>query len=164
GLGSSQFQACFDAIYDIHQSLSQHFPENTLERLPEISHEGCPEIAASNQYFTPKNIASPDDLIPFKKCVDPQNILQYATMGSAFVHTAENEVEYFELNISTMNRYKDMNPASFHIGDIVEAQISFLIVPYKSNYYFRVLPVLRAITLLDAKFQKVHTLKYLLKS
>ncbi|KAF9464695.1 hypothetical protein BDZ94DRAFT_1161583, partial [Collybia nuda] len=95
--------------------------------------------------------------IPFKKCVDPQNTLQYAAMGSAFVHTTENEVEYFVLNIGNggSKQFKPMDPALFHIGDIVEAQISFFIVPFKSNYHFKMIHILQAITLLDAKFQKV---------
>ncbi|KAF9455429.1 hypothetical protein BDZ94DRAFT_1367666 [Collybia nuda] len=156
GLGSSLFQACFDAVYDIHQCISQHFPENSLEDLPQTSHEDYPEITASNRYFTPQHLALSEDLIPFKKCVDPQKILQYAAIGSAFVHTVENEVEYFELKVEDggSKQYETMNPALFRIGDIVEAQISFLVVPIKNNYHFRVMPILRAITLLDSKFQK----------
>lgn len=59
-----------------------------------------------------------------------------------------------------MNRFCDGNPASFCIGDIVEAQVSFVIVPIQATK-FTLKPVLRALTLMDSTQSKVRLLEYI---
>ena len=49
-----------------------------------------------------------------------------------------------------------MNPQNFCIGDIIKAQISFIVVPLKDNKY-KMIAVLRSIVLLDASFTQVRT-------
>ncbi|KDR65321.1 hypothetical protein GALMADRAFT_148788 [Galerina marginata CBS 339.88] len=67
-----------------------------------------------------------------------------------FVHTTENEVEYYELldDREQETKYQQVNPIKFRCGDIVEAQLSFICIQMK-NAKYRILTVLRAITILD---------------
>jgi hypothetical protein len=48
-----------------------------------------------------------------------------------------------------------MDPASFRIGDIVEAQISFVGVPVRGGKV-RMMTVLRALALLDCQYTMVR--------
>jgi hypothetical protein len=50
--------------------------------------------------------------------------------------------------------YTVIEPGKLNKGDIVEAQVSFQVVPIKNNM-FKLLVVLRAITLLDNRPTKV---------
>ena len=56
----------------------------------------------------------------------------------------------------TLESVEAMNPQNFHIGDIIEAQISFIAVPLKDNKY-KMIAVLRSIVLLDASFTQART-------
>jgi hypothetical protein len=53
------------------------------------------------------------------------------------------------------DRYKTINPIRIRAGDIVEAQVSFVTIPLKGRR-FKLLIVLRAITLLDCQPLKVR--------
>jgi hypothetical protein len=48
-----------------------------------------------------------------------------------------------------------VNPQIFRVGDIVEAQVSFIVVPLKDNKH-KMIVVLRSIALLDASFSQVR--------
>ena len=54
-----------------------------------------PSIDIGNRYFTPRQHAFQDHHISFSAAIDPDNILSEA-MGEEFVHTEDNEVEYYE--------------------------------------------------------------------
>lgn len=58
-------------------------------------------------------------------------------------------------DLITLSRYKEMDPTRFKIGDIVEAQISFVGVPLKGGKA-KMMTVLRALTLLDCKQSMVR--------
>jgi hypothetical protein len=53
-------------------------------------------------------------------------------------------------------RYDILDPAQFHQGDIVEVETTLTLVPIK-NDGFKLLAVLRSITLLDATHSQVNT-------
>ncbi|KAF8815676.1 hypothetical protein BYT27DRAFT_7079376 [Phlegmacium glaucopus] len=55
------------------------------------------------------------------------------------------------------NLYKGWTPGATNIlnGDIVEIQVSFIVVPLKDNK-FKMIVVLRSITLLDPYFSQVR--------
>ena len=57
--------------------------------------QGYPSIDVGNQYFTPRQHALQDHQISFSPAIDPDNILSEA-MGEEFLHTEDNEVEYYE--------------------------------------------------------------------
>jgi len=50
----------------------------------------------------------------------------------------------------------DMEPSTFHTGDIVEASIEFVCIPLKDNH-FMMTHQLRALTFLDDSIHKVST-------
>ena len=52
-------------------------------------------IDVGNQYFTPCQHALQDHHISFSPAINPDNLLSEA-MGEEFVHTKDNEVEYYE--------------------------------------------------------------------
>jgi hypothetical protein len=49
-----------------------------------------------------------------------------------------------------------MNPQTFRVGDVVEAQVSFIAAPLKDNKH-KMIVVLRSIALLNATFSQVRT-------
>ena len=57
--------------------------------------QGHPSIDVGNRYFTPRKHALQDRHISFSPAIDPDNILS-EMMGQEFVHTEDNEVEYYE--------------------------------------------------------------------
>ena len=57
--------------------------------------QGHPSIDVSNQYFTLRKHALQDRQVSFSPVIDPDNILS-EVMGEEFVHTEDNEVEYYE--------------------------------------------------------------------
>ena len=57
--------------------------------------QGHSSIDVSNQYFTLRKHALQDRQVSFSPVIDPVNILS-EVMGEEFVHTEDNEVEYYE--------------------------------------------------------------------
>lgn len=45
-----------------------------------------------------------------------------------------------------------MPPQAFRIGDVVEAQVSFVVIPLRDNK-FRMITILRAITLIEERMK-----------
>lgn len=54
------------------------------------------------------------------------------------------------------NRFISINPIQIRMGDIIEAQVSFVVVPLKGRKY-KMLIVLRAIAIIDSSLVKVST-------
>ena len=54
-----------------------------------------------------------------------------------------------------LHRFSELSPLVFDIGDIVEAQVSFIVVPLKGQNY-KIQTVMHSIALLDSQFSKVH--------
>ncbi|RDB19552.1 hypothetical protein Hypma_013354 [Hypsizygus marmoreus] len=92
-----------------------------------------PAINMENRYLTDRHDKGTQESIPFKSNVDPDGILARA-MGREM----------------TIKRYKNIDPIKLKIGDIVEAQVSFVAVLLKGKR-FKMLVVLRAVTLLDCQ-------------
>lgn len=55
-----------------------------------------------------------------------------------------------------MKRVDVVNPQIFRVGDIVEAQVSFIAAPLKDNKH-KMIIVLRSIALLDPTFSQVRS-------
>jgi hypothetical protein len=132
---------------------------------------------ASNRYFTSKRDAPDMVPVPIPPSIDPHGILENLKKGG-FIYGEENEVYYYRAHETTSSgtkRYeiyipKDtalmkepksvetVNPQIFRVGDIVEAQVSFIVVPLKDKKY-KMIVVLRSIALLDATFSQARTIK-----
>ncbi|CAA7263691.1 unnamed protein product [Cyclocybe aegerita] len=127
--------------WDIHGS---------LELWNASSSAGYLTIDMVNHYFTPRSQASPDQIISFSFAIDPDGILAACTTDGTLVHTEDNSVEYYErYQEGEKQRYEAINPIKFRIGDIAEAQVSFIVIRLKEQKY-KMLIVMRALTLLDS--------------
>ncbi|KAF9456000.1 hypothetical protein BDZ94DRAFT_1285932 [Collybia nuda] len=144
GFGATFFQACVDSTRAI-------FPEDKLEPWQPNEYHKHPAFEFGNRYFTHRNNATREEIIPFKDSIDPHHLLKNS-MGNDYIHTQENNVEYFECynGVDGSKRYKNVNPVIFRIGDIVEVQFSFIAISIRGGAY-KILNVLRALTLLDSK-------------
>lgn len=56
-------------------------------------------LDASNRFFTPRDDRSENDHTPLGIEVDPHGFLQQAA-GSAYIHTTDNKVYYYEKGVS----------------------------------------------------------------
>ncbi|RDB19538.1 hypothetical protein Hypma_013366 [Hypsizygus marmoreus] len=90
--------------------------------------------------------AAIDEIIPFREQVDLRHILQ-SMAREDYVHMKNNQVLYFKRCIDTTKKIK---PQLFCIGDIVEIQVSFIIVLLKGNQ-FKLMTVLHLVSSIKAK-------------
>jgi len=96
GLSSSKFNDALVSTRAIEDMFRQMIPTGTMDDWAPSSFQGHMTIDISNRYFTPAHHASQDDeQVPFSVTVDPDRILSMA-MGNEFIHTEDNEVEYYE--------------------------------------------------------------------
>ena len=135
--------------------------------------EDLTTLNASNRYFTPRKDAQMAKELVFHQDVDPYGNLT-RLLGTALVHIEENDVSYYErvssthagdtryipskvcsINLTPLNcRYVAVKPACLSIGDIVELQVSFIMVPLRDSK-FKVTMVLRSILVLDRTYTQV---------
>ena len=69
--------------------------------------------------------------------------------------TVRRTLKKYAARFSHNIRFKDSRPHIFRIGDIVEVQVSFVVVPQKDGKK-KMMPILRSLALLDASFTKVN--------
>lgn len=87
---------CISNIHDIHHTFSRALSAGSMDDWTNSKFGNFDAIDIGNRYYTNRNHAFGKQSIPFKQSVDPNGILQTA-MGSDFLHTEDNEVEYYEL-------------------------------------------------------------------
>ncbi|KAF8222859.1 hypothetical protein L208DRAFT_1320145 [Tricholoma matsutake] len=150
-LGSSSMRDSITAIQAIHHTFLRAVPDDSMEEWAPTMFEDYEAVDMGNRYFTNRKHISSSEVVRFKAGVDPDGMLEAVSEGTDVAHTWENEVEYFELCKHTggQKRYNVIDPIKFRIGDIVEAQVSFVVVPLKGKKY-KMIIVLRALTLLDS--------------
>ena len=95
GLSSPKFNDAILSIHAIEDIFRQQVVDQNMEAWVPSSFQGHPAIDVGNRYFTPRQHALQDRHISFSPAIDPDNILS-AAMGEEFVHTEDNEVEYYE--------------------------------------------------------------------
>jgi hypothetical protein len=96
GLSSAKFNDALASMRAIEDMFRQMVPHGTMDDWAPSSFRGHTTIDISNRYFTPAHRASQDDeQVLFSVAVDPDRILSMA-MGNEFIHTEDNEVEYYE--------------------------------------------------------------------
>ncbi|KAG6904932.1 hypothetical protein DXG01_006135 [Tephrocybe rancida] len=157
GLGAKFFDDGIEAISIIHDKFDRLFREGQLmEWLPYEGDE--PRINAANRLFTPADDVLPGEKhVPFEPAIDPAGILgNLAKKG--FVRTEDNVVEYMEQKSAANGEHQlqKLGPQAFRVGDIVSAELSFMVVPLSSGEC-KMLAVLRTLTLLDRTFKQVST-------
>jgi hypothetical protein len=95
GLSSPKFSNAVQSIQAIEDIFRRQVVEGNMELWVPSSFQGHPSIDVGNRYFTPRQHALQDRQISFRQAIDPDNIL-FEAMGEEFVHTEDNEVEYYE--------------------------------------------------------------------
>lgn len=60
----------------------------------------------------------------------------------------------YRIELTNVPRHEPVGPQVFRVGDIVEMQISFVVIPVKGEQY-RMVSILRSIALIDGTFSKV---------
>jgi hypothetical protein len=95
GLSSPKFNDAVLSIRSIEDIFQRQAGDRKMEAWVPSAFQGHPSIDVGNRYFTPSQHALQDRQISFSPAIDPDNILSEA-MGDEFVHTEDNEVEYYE--------------------------------------------------------------------
>ncbi|KAH9967619.1 hypothetical protein BGW80DRAFT_1462135 [Lactifluus volemus] len=156
GLGTPTFTRAFQAIQIIHSHFDRHFQEGALEKQSESD-----ELCIWNRYLTPAHEAKGMQTIPFLPGVDPNGTLRNMAQEDTnypYVHTEDNQVHYFSARRDNEGdyMYERTEPQMFRVGDLVEAQLSFVVIPIKGGHR-KMLTVLRSLALIKGNFIKMET-------
>lgn len=89
------FDGLLSNLMHIHAIFKRSMSDCLTEGTVHSTYEEFIAIDAANQYFTPKGIVAPNNVIPLTPEVDLLGSLSKA-VGSAYVHTEDNKVYYFE--------------------------------------------------------------------
>jgi hypothetical protein len=95
GLSLPKFKDAVMSIHAIEDIFQQQAVDGNIESWVPSTFQGHPSIDVGNRYFTSRHLALQERHISFSPAIDPDNILAEA-MGEEFVHTEDNEVEYYE--------------------------------------------------------------------
>jgi hypothetical protein len=95
GLSSPKFNDAIQSMRAIEDIFRRQAVDGNMEVWVPSNFQGHPSIDVGNRYFTPRQHALQDRQISFSSTIDPDSILSEA-MGEEFVHTEDNEVEYYE--------------------------------------------------------------------
>jgi len=97
GLNAPTFQKVSENIAAIHELCGRFIGKDSLQDLTAIGgFEEYLAIEMSNRYFTPRRQETLGVIeIPFSADVDPHGLLAKGA-GTAFIHTEDNEVYYYE--------------------------------------------------------------------
>ncbi|KAF8896010.1 hypothetical protein BD779DRAFT_1466051 [Infundibulicybe gibba] len=154
GLGSPTFELAMNVAVEISRMFDRQFPEGKMEPWGPSTTEmeqSCIEL--SNRYFTPKRDAPRMSHIPFSAAIDPEGILE-SIAKAGYIHGEENMVDYYTCSHENGGeKFRKAGPQVFRIGDLVEVQVSFTVVPLKAGKR-KMLSVLRSIALLDGQFSQ----------
>jgi hypothetical protein len=81
----------------IHHTFYRTLPENSMENWTPSTFDNYPAIDIGNRYFSDRRDILSSEAIAFKTSIDPDGILEAATVDTLYAHTMENDVQYFEL-------------------------------------------------------------------
>ncbi|KIJ60983.1 hypothetical protein HYDPIDRAFT_97566, partial [Hydnomerulius pinastri MD-312] len=152
GLGLKDFKDALDHLQVRHASMARNHPENTVEPWIPRNYRGTCALESSNKYFTTRQHDRGRPPVTFLPGVDPKGKLAQLA-GNEYIHLQENLVSFAEI---VNGRATDTTLSTFHIGDIVEAQISAKIIPCGPNTY-QLIPVLRGFLLWQSAFLVVSS-------
>ncbi|KAH9970052.1 hypothetical protein BGW80DRAFT_1173423, partial [Lactifluus volemus] len=164
GLGTPTFTRALEAIENIYSHFDRHLQEGTLDKhSTTVRGDGVSdELSMWNRYFTPLREAKGTQAIPFLPGVDPSGILYnmaHEDNNYRYIHSEDNQVQYFTSHRDDkgITKYERCDPHMFRAGDLVEAQLSFVVIPVKGGRR-KMLAVLRSLALIKGtNFKKVST-------
>ncbi|KAF8225745.1 hypothetical protein L208DRAFT_1076517, partial [Tricholoma matsutake] len=151
GCGTPTFENVLDAAHEIYGIFDHGLEDAALESwiLATVPTTQSKALEASNRYLTAKRDAPGMDPIPIPASIDPHGILDKLAK-EGFVYGEENKVQYYQVNTSAegTKRVEAVGPHIFRIRDIVEIQVSFIVVPLKDKKH-KMIVMLRSIALLN---------------
>ncbi|KAF8220048.1 hypothetical protein L208DRAFT_1336020, partial [Tricholoma matsutake] len=170
GCGTCTFEQALNAAQEIYSPFNRNIEEASLEFWTLTTAPGITQghtLKALNQYLTAKHDAPTMASVPIPALVDPRGILDKLTK-EGFIYGEENEVRYYNIHNTTtltnaMPSIEPVGPHIFQIGDIVEIQVSFIVVLLKDIKH-KMIIVLRFIALLNPHFSQVRMQIYMLMS
>jgi hypothetical protein len=159
-----------ESLLEIQSMFSRSFAEGTMEALSPDTFLSYPRLNIANRYFTSRRDDPYSVAIPFGSAIDPKGILADLANESWF-HAPDNDVVYYHfipdgpqqkwvinymsvLITKHQNKYHPLEPIRFRIGDIVEAQMSCVVIPLKGGK-FKMINQLRSLALLDGTHTQV---------
>lgn len=136
-------------------------------------YQGYRTIEMANRYFTSfiTAVSVNESPKPLPSSIDPNGVLTLVSNDGKLIYTENNQVRYlhrkekpeggfklvnyssYNLHLQVISRYFPINPAKFAIGDIVECQVSFEMLNYRTEH--KMFIILRSLALLDDSFSKV---------
>lgn len=93
--GEESMDCVFEKIAEIHGLFQRSFGDRLQDCSVFSSFKNYPALDMSNRYFTAREDAHIDDVCDLGQDVDPQGHLARLA-GSAFIHTEDNKVHYYE--------------------------------------------------------------------
>ncbi|KAF8239105.1 hypothetical protein L208DRAFT_1238949, partial [Tricholoma matsutake] len=169
GLGSPTFTSTLQAVKSIHDHFDHQFEEGILEPWTKNdTAEGMEEsIDLSNRYLMPAAEVRGLRDIQFSPGVNSKGILHGMAQGDrtcSYIHTEDNKVQYTSQCTerargpsSAYKQYKGCEPEMSWVGDIVQAQVSFIVIPVRGGKC-KMLSVLRSLALLEGCSTKVGSI------
>ncbi|KAF8890904.1 hypothetical protein BD779DRAFT_1671044 [Infundibulicybe gibba] len=91
--------------------------------------------------------------IPFGASIDPHGYLE-SMVKHGYVHGEDNVVEYYTQDVGGGNSFSKAKPQVFRVGDLVDVQVSFVVVELRQQM-FKMVPVLHTIALVDGNFTQM---------
>ena len=95
GLGNTSFNSALSNIAVVHAIFKRAIGSQLTDSAIQSTYTEFPAIDMANRYFTPQALALAEDVRPLTVDVDPHGTLAKAA-GTAYVHTEENKVYYFQ--------------------------------------------------------------------
>ncbi|KAI0727875.1 hypothetical protein BC629DRAFT_1259349, partial [Irpex lacteus] len=155
GLGSKEFEAAARAILAIHTMFSSTLPEDAL--VPWKPHKDMDYVCLEfyNRYFKSRDDVG-SAVLDIGPDIDPLGVLRSrCPLGE---HTEDNAVLYFERKTNDTGydskTYTPCNPVAVRVGQLVEVQASFCVIPIAKGRYM-MLCKLRAVCVLGTQVQDV---------
>ncbi|KAF7976215.1 hypothetical protein HWV62_7226 [Athelia sp. TMB] len=152
GFGDGNFDMAVEGAFHIAEFLSRQDSDMALWSPTRIG----PSIAieASNRLFVKQTKQMDHVPVAMDKTVDPHGTLQKMANGH-YIHSEECVVRYFkrEQNKEGDISYSKADSGMFKIGDIVEAQCSFIVIRTRSGQHTMKI-ILRAMTMINSDFSK----------
>ncbi|KAF7978588.1 hypothetical protein HWV62_45304 [Athelia sp. TMB] len=156
GCGSGSFDLAIEGAFTIAEYLSRQDSDMAPWKPSNIGHNLA--IEASNRLFVKQTKQHDHKPVAMDASVDPHGTLQKMADGQ-YVHTEDCVVRYFKRDESQDGTisYNKAESGLFKIGDIVEAQCSFIVIPTRSGQRTMKI-ILRAMTMLNSDFSKAARL------
>ncbi|KAF7970271.1 hypothetical protein HWV62_24456 [Athelia sp. TMB] len=165
GCDSAQFNTAIEGAFSIAEFLALQQSDMEVWKPKQLGSDLTIDI--SNRLFVRQNRDNEHKPVAMDRSVDPHGTLQKVANGE-YVHTEDCVVRYFirsENEDGTIS-YNKAESSIFNMGDIVEAQCSFIAIPTrKGPYHMKI--ILRALTMLNSEFSKAARLaqwKYIVAS